>query len=105
MRNGAVRSKARSADSRTSSRFGPEYHGMRALGPVTLSPSGAQTGIGVTRSNVSFPSESRKVHLVDHQHDLTDAQQRRDRGMPAGLRQDALARIDQQDRQVGGGCP
>ena len=41
-----------------------------------------------------------EVDLVDGQHDMANAEQRDDHRMPARLRQKALARIDQQDREV-----
>ena len=41
-----------------------------------------------------------EVDLVDRQHDMPDAEQRDDQGVPARLRQQALAGIDQQDRQI-----
>ena len=44
-----------------------------------------------------------EVHLVDRQHDAPDTKQRNDEGVAAGLRQHTLARIDQDDRQLGGG--
>ena len=47
--------------------------------------------------------EAGKVDLVDGQHDMPDAEQGCDRGMAAGLRQKPLARVDQQDREVGAG--
>ena len=43
-----------------------------------------------------------QVHLVDGDQDVLDAQQRRDEGMPFGLRQHAVPGVDQDDRQVGG---
>jgi hypothetical protein len=44
-----------------------------------------------------------QVHLVDGDHQVRDADQVGDIGMPARLRQHALARVDEDDRQVGGG--
>ena len=44
-----------------------------------------------------------QVHLVHRQHHLAQAQQRDDVTVPAGLRQQALARIHQHHGQVGGG--
>ena len=41
-----------------------------------------------------------EVDLVDRQHDMPDAEQRDDQRMAARLRQQALARVDQQDRQI-----
>ena len=43
-----------------------------------------------------------QVHLVDRQHDVADAQQRDDEAVAPRLGQHALARIDQDDRQLGG---
>jgi hypothetical protein len=43
-----------------------------------------------------------KVHLVDRQHDIFDADQVAQIRMPPGLDQHALARIDQDHRKVGG---
>ena len=45
--------------------------------------------------------ERDEVDLVDRQHDMTDAEQRGDDRVPVGLGQQALARVDQQDRQIG----
>ena len=42
-----------------------------------------------------------EIDLVHRQHDVADAEKRGDRGMAMGLRQQALARIHQQDREVG----
>ena len=44
-----------------------------------------------------------EVHLVDGEDDVRDAQQRGDRGVPAGLLDDAVAGVDQDDGQLGGG--
>ena len=44
-----------------------------------------------------------QIHLVHRQHHVANAEQRRDVGVPARLRQQALARIDQHHRHVGGG--
>jgi hypothetical protein len=43
-----------------------------------------------------------QVHLVDRQHDVLDADQMRQIAVAPGLGQHALARIDQDHRQVGG---
>ncbi len=45
--------------------------------------------------------EVHEVHLVDAHHDVRDAEQRADEGMALGLRYDALASVDEHDRQVG----
>jgi hypothetical protein len=44
-----------------------------------------------------------QVHLVDRQHDVRMPSSERDVAVAAGLRQHALARVDQDDREVGGG--
>ena len=44
-----------------------------------------------------------QVHLVHGQHDVANAHQRGDEAVAAGLRQQALGGIDQDDRQIGGG--
>ena len=44
-----------------------------------------------------------EVDLVDRQNDMADAEQRDDVGMAEGLRQQALARVDQDHREVGVG--
>ena len=48
-------------------------------------------------------AEIHQVHLVDGHHDLPDAQQRGDEGVADGLFHDAVAGIDQNHGQVGGG--
>jgi hypothetical protein len=47
--------------------------------------------------------EADEVELVDREHDVADAEQRDDGGVPTGLRQHALARIDEHDRGVAAG--
>ena len=42
-----------------------------------------------------------EVHLVDAHDDVRDAQQRRDERVPARLLDDAVARVDEDDREVG----
>ena len=42
-----------------------------------------------------------QIDLVDGNDDVADAEQRGDEGMPAGLLQHALARVDQHDGEVG----
>ena len=44
-----------------------------------------------------------QVHLVDGDQQVRDADQMGQRRMPAGLGEHALARVHQDDRQVGGG--
>ena len=42
-----------------------------------------------------------QIHFVDRQHDVANPQQRGDDGMPPRLGLQALAGIDQNDRQIG----
>ena len=44
-----------------------------------------------------------QIHLVDGQHDVANADQVRKIGVTTGLRQHALASVDQDDGEVGGG--
>ena len=44
-----------------------------------------------------------EVHLVDGEDDVRDAQERGDGGVPAGLLDDAVAGVDEDHGQVGGG--
>ena len=44
-----------------------------------------------------------QVHLVDGEDHVRDAQQRGDGGVPAGLLDDAVAGVDQDHGQLGGG--
>ena len=43
-----------------------------------------------------------EVHLVDAQHEVRDAEQRREEGVPARLLEHALAGVDEDEREVGG---
>jgi hypothetical protein len=43
-----------------------------------------------------------EIELVDREHDVPDAEERADQRMPAGLDDDALARIDQHQREIDG---
>lgn len=43
------------------------------------------------------PIPGNEIHLVHGDHDVLHAEHGNDAAMPAGLRQDTLARIDQQD--------
>ena len=45
--------------------------------------------------------EVHQVHLVDGEHEVGDAEQPRDAGVPPRLRPHAVARVDQQDGHVG----
>ena len=82
----------------------------------TLSPKRAEIGIGDQRAEAERSGELAivgddvakdrfvvvdEVDLVDRQHDVTDAEQRDDDRVAMGLRQQALARVDQQDREIG----
>ncbi len=46
--------------------------------------------------------EVHQIHLVHRQHHMADADQLHQEAVPAGLGQHALARVDQDDGQVGG---
>ena len=48
--------------------------------------------------------EPDQIHLVDREHHRPNAQQRGDGGMPPGLVEQPVTRIDQQNRQIGGRC-
>ena len=48
--------------------------------------------------------ETHQIHLVDGDDEVPDAQQIRDEGMAARLRQYAVARVDQNDGEIGSGC-
>ena len=43
-----------------------------------------------------------EVDLVDREHDVADAEERHDVGVPAGLGEDAGARVDEEDGEIGG---
>ena len=60
----------------------------------------------IVRDNVveHFLVIADKIHLVNGKHDFADADQFDEETVAAGLCKDALAGIDQDDRQVGGGC-
>ena len=92
----------------------PGHAGARSA--VTLSPSRAHDRDGGHRQRAQMPEhgvevgddmlehrlvEADQIHLVHRQHHVADAEQGRDGGVPAGLVQHALARVDQHDRQVG----
>src|SRR6476659_4344653 len=46
-----------------------------------------------------------QVHLVDREHDVPDAQQRRQERVPARLFEQAVPGVDQNNRQLCGGRP
>ena len=85
---------------------------------MTLSPKRADSGIGCSVSNASSPAKAAEVgddrvedllriadevDLVDGEHDVADAEQRGDEGVPPRLGQHALARVDQDHREIGVG--
>ena len=89
---------------------------MRGLGSERLSPLRAESGIAVTSVKPRFSEKRAKsatmpsntvcavideVDLVHRQHDVADAEQRGDGGVAVSLRQQSLARIHQQDGEVG----
>ena len=47
--------------------------------------------------------EAHQIHLVHGEHDVAHAQHRHNEGMAARLREDALARVDQNNGEFGGG--
>ena len=53
------------------------------------------------RSCRRSPAEVDQVDLVHRQHDVADAEQRADEGVPPGLDEHALARVDQDDGEIG----
>ena len=66
-------------------------------------PLGREKGIVVGVDLVkACLAERDQIHLVDRQHDMPDAQEIRDPAVTAGLGQDTLPRIDQDDRQIRG---
>ena len=90
--------------------------GVRALLVMTLSPKRAEIGIATIdlKPNCATAcwysariaskhvlAEIDEVDLVDREHDMADAEQARDEGMPPRLRQHAVAGVDQHDGEVG----
>ena len=53
---------------------------------------------------VADPAAIQQVHLVDRQQHATNPEQRDDVAVPARLREQALARVHQHYRKLGGGC-
>jgi hypothetical protein len=45
---------------------------------------------------------AREIHLVDGDDDVADAEQRRDRQVPAGLLGHPVADVDEHERELGG---
>ena len=60
---------------------------------LVILADGGEAGLG----------EIDQVHLVHGEDDVADAEQRDDEGVAAGLGDDALAGVDQEDGEVGGG--
>ena len=95
----------------------PSYHGMFAERSTTLSPLQrrhrdelevahvelgrelAELGLDALEDGLVVVDE---VHLVDAQHEVRNAEQRREERVPARLLDDALARVDEDQREVGG---
>ncbi len=113
-----LRSEAMCTFSRWCSSEVPWYQGMFSERETTLSPWSAEIGMNVRSGTFSLDAKAvnssrisleallgvvDQVHLVDRQHQVRDPQQRGEEGVPARLLQHALARVDQDDRQVGGG--
>ena len=48
----------------------------------------------------AFLVEVDQIHLVDGHHDVADTQERRDKTVPLGLLDDAVAGVDENDREV-----
>ena len=62
-----------------------------------------QRAIGLDDAAIDRLVATDQIHLVHRQHHLADAEQAADVGMPAGLRQQALARVHQHHGQLGVG--
>ena len=118
-RSCTLRSPSSSIVSRCSSRVGPAYHGIASVRSTTLSPFSAEIGITVaSRMSSCAPSsassaaissnrssvEPDEVHLVDARARRAGARAARDVGVTAGLLDHALARVDEDHRDVGGRC-
>ena len=82
-----------------------------------LSPFSADTGMNVTSCRLERAGElgelladlveallavADEVHLVDADHEVGHAEQRHQQAVPAGLLEDALAGVDEDDGEVGG---
>ena len=113
------RSAATSTSSRYSSSGGPSYHGAASERSTTLSPLSAEIGIAAMSGSPTRRPKSAKspamaselelvpvdeVHLVDGGDEVGHAEQRGDERVPLGLLDDAVAGVDQHDRDVGGDC-
>ena len=113
-----LRSEAMCTCSRWCSSDGPSYQGMFAERVTMLSPCSAEIGMTVRSGASSLAANAvnssaicsktscdavDQVHLVDAQHQVRHPQQRAEERVPAGLLDQALAGVDQDQRQVGGG--
>ena len=67
---------------------------------VQIPQLGGKAPIGALNVGEDGLLVAHQVHLVDRQHEVADAEQRRDVAVPPGLDQQALAGIDQNDRQL-----
>ena len=113
-----LRSDAMCTSSRWCSSALPSYHGMLAERSTMLSPCSADTGMNVRSCTSSFMAKARnslldlleallapvdEVHLVDAEHEVRDAEQRREERVASRLLEHALAGVDEDQREVGGG--
>ena len=104
-------------DSRYSSRVGPAYQEARVDRSTTLSPNSAESGTAWTSTmpkplaretnSATMPVERPlvpvdEVHLVDRERHVADPEQPGDREVPAGLLDDAVAGVDEDQRELGG---
>ena len=96
---------------------GPLYQGVFSLGSVMLSPRSADIGMQTMSSRPRLRRELAvvgldlvedllrvvdEVELVDGEDDVADAEQRHEVAVAAGLGEHALARVDQDHRELGG---
>ena len=108
---------AAGALSSISSRVGPSYQSRRSPRSTTMSPLSAESGMKRTSSMPSLRGEfevvgadafedglvvADQIHLVDRHHQVRNVDQMGQVGVAPGLRQHALARVDQDDGEVGG---
>ena len=116
-RNGfAARSSSTSTVSRYSSRCGPRIPGRAgaAARNIVAEARRERDRLDVPEAELGRearelagdplehrPVEIDQIDLVHRQHDMADAEQAHDDGVAAGLRQQSLARIDQQHGQLG----
>jgi len=52
----------------------------------------------------AFATPVDEVHLVDGEDEVANPEEGDDAGVAAGLREDALAGVDEEDGEVGGAC-